>query len=404
MDNVTHALAGGLLAAATVAIVERRAPASPGFRRTAALVGVITAELPDSDLLYAGSMMGMGKLGYLLHHRGHTHTVVFALAAALLAWAIARAAARGVRAHETRWPLLGLALAGTLSHLALDYTNSYGVHPFWPVENGWHYGDAVYILEPWLWVVALPALFLLARTRTMRALLGTLLVGVLAVSWTIEMVERGVALALTIGAVAWSALLTVTPPARRVVAAGAAWLLVEGIFFTASGAARARVRTAVGPVTLRDAVLTPAVGDPLCFRALVVEVDGPTYRATAATVAPYPALRTVDRCGGADAGSEDAGRAPTHASSPTVRWGAEWSAPRAELVMLARTHCEVAAALQFIRVPIWSRLPDGRIALTDLRYGGGRGFADLELAANPARCPTLVPGWVPPRRDVLGAG
>ena len=402
MDNVTHALAGGLLAAATAAIVERRAPASPGFRRTAALVGVITAELPDSDLLYAGPVLGMGKLGYLLHHRGHTHTVVFAIVAALLVWLIARAASRGAHAHETGGPLLGLALTGTLSHLALDYTNSYGVHPFWPVGNAWHYGDAVFILEPWLWVVALPPLFLLARTRTMRALLGILLVGVLAAAWTIGMVERGVALALTIGAVAWTALLVVTPPARRVIAAGAAWLLVEGVFFTASSAARAQVRTAVGAVTLRDAVLTPAVGNPLCFRALVVEVDGRTYRATEATVAPYPALRTVERCAGG--GADYALQEPTHASSAAVRWSTEWSAPRAELATLARTHCEVAAALRFIRVPVWSRLPDGRIAFSDLRYGGGRGFADLELASRPARCPTMVPGWEPPRRDVLDEG
>ena len=403
MDNVTHALAGGLLAAATVAIVERRSPSSLGFRRTAAIVGVITAELPDSDLLYAGPLMGMGKLGYLLHHRGHTHTVLFALAAALLVWAIARAASRGAPAHETRSPLLGLALAGTLSHLALDYTNSYGVHPFWPVENAWHYGDAVFILEPWLWVVALPALFLLARTRTMRALLGTLLVGVLAAAWSMGMVERGVALALTIGAVVWSALLLATRPAQRVVAACAAWLVVEGIFFGAADAARARVRTAVGPLTLRDAVLSPAVGNPLCFRTIVVEVDGPTYRASEATVAPYPALRPVARCAG-EAEPDGDLRPSTHASTTTVRWGREWSAPRAELATLARSHCEVAAALRFIRVPIWSRLPDGGVALSDLRYGGGRGFADLELAASPARCPTMVPGWEPPRRDLLDAG
>jgi inner membrane protein len=399
MDNVTHALAGALLAAATVAIVERRAAASPGFRRTAALVGVITAELPDADLLYAGPVMGMGKLGYLLHHRGHTHTIVFALAAALLVWVVARAASRGAPASQTGRPLLALAVAGTLSHLALDYTNSYGVHPFWPVENAWHYGDAVFILEPWLWVVALPPLFLLARTRTMRALLGTMLIGVLAAAWMIGMVERGVALALTLGAVAWSALLVATPPARRVVAAGAAWLLVEGVFFTASHAARAQVRSAVGPATLRDAVLTPAVGNPLCFRALVVEVDGPTYRAIDATVAPYPALRPVARCRGEGEPSSSG-----HATTTSVRWGREWSAPRAELATLASTRCEVAAALRFIRVPAWRTLPDGAVALSDLRYGGGRGFADLELAARPARCPTTVPAWVPPRRDLLDAG
>ena len=76
MDNVTHALAGGLLAAASIALVERRTgrPASPGFGRAAAILGVVAAELPDADLVYAGSALGMGKLGHYHTDREHGAT------------------------------------------------------------------------------------------------------------------------------------------------------------------------------------------------------------------------------------------------------------------------------------------------------------------------------------------
>ena len=74
MDNVTHALAGCLLAAATVTLVERRHSASvPRIRGAATLVGIVAAELPDADLLYAGPVLGMGKLGYLCMTAGYAH-------------------------------------------------------------------------------------------------------------------------------------------------------------------------------------------------------------------------------------------------------------------------------------------------------------------------------------------
>ena len=40
-----------------------------------------------------------------------------------------------------------------LSHIVADAWNSYGVHPFWPFDNHWYYGDAINIYEPWLWVI-----------------------------------------------------------------------------------------------------------------------------------------------------------------------------------------------------------------------------------------------------------
>ena len=36
-------------------------------------------------------------------------------------------------------------MCGTLLHLGMDFLNSYGVHPFWPIQNRWVYGDSVFI-------------------------------------------------------------------------------------------------------------------------------------------------------------------------------------------------------------------------------------------------------------------
>jgi inner membrane protein len=414
MDNVTHGLAGLLLADLTVAAVERRTgrPASRGFTRAAVLVGIVAAELPDGDLVYSGGLLGMGKLGYLLHHRGHTHTVLVAVLLALALWGVAVLLRRKTQAPGEPGALLALALTGTLSHLLLDFTNSYGVHPFWPVQNTWHYGDAVFIVEPWLWVVAIPALLFGARRPFGRGVLTLALGGILAAAWLVSLVPADVAAVLTVAAAvlllaAWRATRT-----QRLWLAVAGWLVVEVIGFAASGSARALVASETGEATLRDVVLSPAPANPLCLSAIVVEVDAGVYRVSTATVAAWPALRDAARCaGGADAlaaarrpqgglrgGLATSAREP----SPSVAWERSWHAPVAELERLSAERCDVAAALEFMRVPVWEIDPSGDVTISDFRFGfGGDGFADVALPASPVPCPRWVPGWTPPRADVL---
>lgn len=426
MDNVTHALAGCLLAAAAVALVEQRMPvqasidaaaapsrptAVPGFRRTVTLIGILCAELPDADVFYAGPMLGMGKLGSLLHHRGHTHTVLFAAVAALVVWLVALALRRQLRAPLVRWALLALALAGTFSHLALDYTNSYGIHPFWPFDRSWYFGDAVFIIEPWLWIAAIPPLIFVLRSVAARTALGMLLVVILVAAWRVNMVDQAVAIAMTMGAAAWLVVTRVIRPGWRIPCAFAAWLGLETVFFLSSFIARGEVHHAVGRATIRDVVLNPAIGNPLCFRGLIVEVDGAEYRASDVVVAPFPSLRDAASCastpafaGGTMTGSVW-GVSPRASgqTTPGIRWEREWSAPRRELVALASGNCEIAAALQFVRVPAWRQRRDGAIEFFDLRYGEGGSFASIVTPLRPARCPALLPGWKPPRSDLLGS-
>jgi inner membrane protein len=55
-----------------------------------------------------------------------------------------------------RWGLLFLyaCLAG-LSHILLDFTNNYGVRPFWPFSERWYSWDIVFIFEPVLFGILL---------------------------------------------------------------------------------------------------------------------------------------------------------------------------------------------------------------------------------------------------------
>jgi inner membrane protein len=81
-------------------------------------------------------MLGMGKLGYLPHHRGYAHTLVLRPVRRPPLLGITPAIAEPLRQRPEPHHLMATAiLVKTLTHLALDWTNNYGVHPFWPVHN-----------------------------------------------------------------------------------------------------------------------------------------------------------------------------------------------------------------------------------------------------------------------------
>lgn len=157
MDNLTHSLVG--LAAAKAGLGR----VSP----YATFVCVAAANLPDIDLV----ALVRGPAFYLQHHRGITHSLVGALALAVAfpmlfcaaERVLARARGRGPRARLKGLLLCSLLL--TVSHPLLDWTNSYGVRPFLPWDGRWIYGDLLFVIDPWVWMVLGGACFLLAKTR-----------------------------------------------------------------------------------------------------------------------------------------------------------------------------------------------------------------------------------------------
>jgi inner membrane protein len=88
-------------------------------------------------------------------------------------WCIAGAAAAAklpppLPVHERLRPRWGLlycfALIALLSHLALDWTNNYGLRPFFPFNPRWYAGSFVFIFEPVMFLLLLiglvaPSLF-----------------------------------------------------------------------------------------------------------------------------------------------------------------------------------------------------------------------------------------------------
>ena len=411
MDNVTHSLAGLLLAESAVRLRARRTgeEPSPRFRMVAALSSMIAANLPDADLFYTG--VGRDRLAYLLHHRGHTHTVVIAVLGAALLWSLVmlvwRWRARAAPARdEARW-LFGLLLVSTVSHIVLDWTNSYGVHPFWPFDNRWRYGDSVFIVEPWFWVVAVPTLVIATTRRVAQGLLTAVLLAGLALAWRVPQVTAGAAVALTAGAMLWIVVLRALSPGVRAAAAVVAWVAVTLVMAAGSAVARATVARTVreaDPTTeLLDVVVTPLPANPLCTTVITVERSGATYRVVTARVRGTSSLGDVSRCGDRD-GIGPMFRLSPRRSTRTVQWDTEWTASHAELATLARESCPALAALRFMRVPAWRAVDDSTVMLGDVRYGGGSGggFSDVTVPRRSLACPDAVPPWTPPRSDLLG--
>jgi inner membrane protein len=125
-----------------------------GLNRKTALATLtltLAAEAPDLDVL---SRFGGPAFGFA-HHRGFTHSFLgVPLDAAVVVgfvYLIWRLRGRKLKDPNLppRWGLLFLyaCLAG-VSHILLDFTNNYGVRPFWPFSERWYSWDIVFIFEP----------------------------------------------------------------------------------------------------------------------------------------------------------------------------------------------------------------------------------------------------------------
>lgn len=168
MDNICHTLVGAAMAHA--GLRQRTAYASGTL--------MIAANIPDLDaLVYVATLVS--DVSPVAFRRGWSHGVVgqallpVALTVAVVAWARWRG-----KAHPTSegppvragW-LLALSYLALYSHLFLDFLNNYGVRLLAPLEWRWFYGDAVFIIDPWLWL-ALGAGVWLARRKQSPHLAG----------------------------------------------------------------------------------------------------------------------------------------------------------------------------------------------------------------------------------------
>lgn len=169
MDNITHTMAGAVLARA-------------GLDRggTLPLAGgtlMLAANAPDIDVL----VLFLGSYAGLALRRGWTHGPIalvllpLALTALMLAWdrfIRRRRAHTGSPAPLTAGATLLIAFIGVFSHPVLDWLNTYGVRLMMPFGREWFYGDAVFIIDPWLWLLLIAALVRWRRTQRRVQIFG----------------------------------------------------------------------------------------------------------------------------------------------------------------------------------------------------------------------------------------
>jgi len=411
MDNVTHALFGYALARALPPTIGGIAPAPRGGtmssaqgaakRRALVWCSVLASNAPDADFVF-GLFADNPKLAYLLHHRGHTHTLAVALPLGLLLGVACARLARVESARDRRHVWLLGAAAGAL-HVLLDWFNNYGVHPFYPFDNRWYYGDFVFIVEPLLLAAMIPLVAVGAESRAGRAIGWALCALWVALVFVPSQMPAGLAWSATFAFALWLAAV------RRLRVRGAGTLAavatVAAAFFVGSRAAEARIhaglRSRAPDERILDLASAPFPGNPLCWSALAVSVDrAGVYRARQAYLTLAPAWLPPRACRLSLGGAKTAPLRPAGlAGSTALVFDRVFEARAAELHALAHDHCDARALLRFARVPYWTHV-DGNLVLGDMRYDNG---ADLDFADLPlgGACPGSIPPWVPPRTDLL---
>lgn len=148
---------------------------------------IVGANLPDID--FVTYFVDQDLALYL--RRGWSHGILAMVVLPLLLalgvtwWARARGRrleAMGHRGAGASAPGYGalavLACLGVWSHPCLDWLNTYGVRLLMPFDGRWFYGDVLFIIEPWVWLLLAGGVFL-RHSGSWRARLGWLVLAVM---------------------------------------------------------------------------------------------------------------------------------------------------------------------------------------------------------------------------------
>jgi len=153
MDNVCHTLVGAAFGEAGLKRHTRFGNATL----------MIAANLPDVDVLVFAT-----DVPSVAFRRGWTHGTIAQALLPIALTAVMLLIARGRPADDDDPPvsaswLLLLSYVGVISHVLLDLLNTYGVRLLTPFDWRWFYGDAVFILDPYLWLALGLGVWLSAR-------------------------------------------------------------------------------------------------------------------------------------------------------------------------------------------------------------------------------------------------
>ena len=376
MDNLTHSLVG--LAVAKTGLEKL----SPG----ATTICVLAANAPDIDVAL---LLFSDRWTFLKEHRGITHAIVgtifLSIVLPLLFYAFDHLAAR-LRGSAAKTNFKGLFIASiiaSVTHPVLDWTNNYGMRFLLPWNERWFYGDFIFIVDPFLWLILGTSVFLVMSTTRVQkgtwltiAALTTLLLLFAPRSSDLQhpLLVRAIWFVFLVSAIILFAFRVGERWRSRVVLAGLSiavcyWVALFTIHYYAVNVSRARANeiAVTNSETLGKLAAMPILASPLSWDC-VFDTDKATYRLRIDLDSNRPSSQVVRYV------------KPTGQLAVITQRlaGSERSAriflgfARFPVVQLADSDCTTQTIVQF----------------ADLRYtepGRSRGTFSLEL---PIDCPT----------------
>lgn len=274
MDPFTHTFAGGLMARGGLRTLTPLATA-------ALLIGV---NAPDIDIVTSW----MGEYASLAHRRGWTHGVLawvvlpLTITAMLMIWQRIRQRhlnpAPPVR--PLFWPLLFVSMLAVLSHPLLDWLNNYGIRLLMPFDNQWFYGDTLFVLDPWVWLIMGGGWFITAsQHRWQQVVWGLFWLGASAVvslnsfstAATIAIWYTG--LAAIIGLRVISPTLASSTTARWALSIALLYIAINGVALRTAVNQVEQFVTASGKGAPLDIMVAPFPANPLRGSIVVVYDD-----------------------------------------------------------------------------------------------------------------------------------
>lgn len=252
-------------------------------------------------------------------------------------------------------PLVGVCAIAVWSHPILDWLNTYGVRFLMPFSGTWYYGDALFVVDPWVWLLAGTSV-VLARSASRAGLAAWVVLGVAMTSLVTGFEGAPLATRLLwcagVAAIIWmraTARWRRTLPRLATVCLSAIAVYIV-VMVAASRLAEQQVAAwlaAQGGDTPIEVMASPAPGNP--FRRDIVVADAEHYH-----------FLDLDWLRGAEP------RVAARAMDRQPR------GPQAHaIIAAARTAPHVQGLLTWIRYPAYGveETADGyRVTITDARY------------------------------------
>lgn len=386
MDNLTHSLAGALIGEATSDFTSE--PRRTTRRSLVMVASIVANNFPDIDGVYTRIMPA--PLGYLLHHRGHTHTLLGLIPQFILIFAflyLFKSFRAELRDRTSQKLTVFVVVVGLLMHMLLDSWNSYGVHPFYPFSGSWLYGDLIFIIEPFIWFsFAIPLFFTLAKWWTRWPIL--ILISVVPVVAAFNNLLTWYAVAASFSYALILAFLTqrAKTPTKKVLFGIIGGALFIGIQAFSASKVRTQLHAEFQPQSpehkILELVLNPLPANPFCWSVIQIEADSQNnkYMTEGKVRSSWPSVLPPESC-------------LTFRPAPQ-----RTETPLTAIKGMVETDCWVDAWMRFARAPFF-----GPNEVYDLRFNreGMDNFTRMEVAQGTRECPRFIPPWSRPRQDLL---